>query len=271
MSNQITYSVSGLDSENGHVALGEFVDRIEHLLSALNGIDRLVGESQSPKLYYRIVNASHSSPLTITLEPMVKKDVRNVPRDYVHSCHSRFFRELRAVRRMEAVSPDLEPTLLDDFRDIALGVGHDFKSATISNGEERVELDRTFEANIKKLTMEEDVSFGSFEGKLDAANIHEQTRRFWIYPTLGPQRIKCDFMPGTSQQIKDAMGQFVRVTGLKFFRQSSPHPFRIKVKEFEVVEHEGRVSLGDLEGIAPDATAEMSAVEFVRQIRNEWD
>ena len=175
------------------------------------------------------------------------------------------------MRRMEPISSDIEPELLEHFRDIAFGVGQDFKNAAISNGESRVELDETFESNLSKLTSEEDVSFGSFEGTLDAANIHEETRRFWIYPKLGPQRVRCDFMPGTAEQIRGALGQIVRVIGLKFFHPASPYPFRIKVKEFEVVSHEGRVSIESLRGIAPGATAEMSAVEFVRQIRHEWE
>jgi hypothetical protein len=271
MSDQITYSVDGVDSENGHVRVDEFLERIDHLLTALNGIDRLVGKSGSPKLYYRIVAAAHASPLSITLQPMSKSGASEVSRDYVKTCHSRFFKELRAMRRMEPISPDIEPELLEHFRDIGIGVGRDFKSAVISNGEERVELDKTFESNASKLVAEENFSFGTFEGTLDAVNIHGQARRFWIYPKIGPQKVRCDFMPGTAEQIKEALGQLVRVAGLKFFGAGSPYPTRIKVKEFEIVAHEGRVSLETLRGIAPGATGEMSAVEFVRKVRNEWE
>jgi len=271
VSDQITFTVDGVDSENGHVTLGLFLERIEHLLSALNGIDRIIGESGSPKLDYLIIKATHSSPLAMTFQPVPKKRAQQIPRDYIPRCHSRFFKELRAVQRMEPISPDVEPELREHFRDIALGVGQDFKTAAISNGEERVELDKTFEANAKKLTTEEDCSFGAYEGALDAANIHGQKRRFWIYPTVGPRKVVCDFMPGTGDQIKAALGQFVRVVGWKFFHPSSPYPVRIKVQDFEVLVHQNDVSIESLRGIAPSATADMSAVDFVRQMRNEWD
>ena len=182
MSEQITYSVDGLDSEHGHVAFGDFLDRLEHLLAALNGIDRLVGQTGNPKLYYRIVKASHSSPLTITLQPVLKDNRSGESRNHIRACHSRFFREMNAVRRMEPVSPDIEPELLEHFRDLALGVGQDFKRAAISNTEEAIEIDKAFEINASKLTTEENVSFGSFEGRLDAANIHGEAKRFWLYP-----------------------------------------------------------------------------------------
>jgi hypothetical protein len=271
MSDQITHSVEGLDSEHGHISAAQFLDKLEHLLSALNGIDRVIGQSGTPKLYYRIVNATHSSPLTFTLQPVLRRETRNPPRDYIQSCHDRFFQELHAIRRMAPLSLDIEPELLEHLRDIALGVGQDFKHAVISNGSERVELDKEFEANAGKLTDADKVSFGNIEGTLDAANIHGEARRFWIYPPRGPKKVRCDFMPGTAEQIKNALGLFVKVTGLKFFRQASPYPFRIKVKDFEVVSQQERVPLEALRGIAPNATEGLSAVEFVRRIKDEWE
>jgi len=266
----ITLTVEGVDSEHGHVRADEFLDQLTHLLTALNGIDRVEGKTGSPKLYYRIVDAKHTSPFTLTLEPVIKKG-QKTERDYVHRCHSRFFKELSAIRRMEPISPDIESGLLEHLRDLAIGVGRDFKSATISNGHEMVELDAVFEKNLNRLIAEEDVSYGRIEGTLDAVNIHGETRRFWIYPKVGPQRVRCDFLPGTSDQLRSALGHFVRVVGLKFFRPPGPFPFRIKVKEFNVISDEKIVSIGELRGIAPAATGEMGAVEFVRKIRNEWD
>jgi hypothetical protein len=267
----ITLSVEGLDAEGGHVKVDEFLEKLTNLLTALNGIDRLVGETGSPSLYYRIVDASHSSPFKITLEPVVRKNIKKVKKDIVQRCHSRFFGEISAIKRREPVSPDIDNRLLEHLRDLTIGIGQDFKTVTISNGHERVELDREFETNLKTLLDEEDVSYGGIEGMLEAVNIHGAARRVWIYPKIGEERVRCDFLPGTSDQIKEALGHHVRVTGLKFFRATSPFPFRINVKELEVVSDEKIVSLNQLSGIAPDATGEMSSVEFVRRIRNEWD
>jgi hypothetical protein len=267
----ITFSVEGLDAENGHVKADEFLEKLTSLLTALNGIDRLVGETGSPSLYYRIIDASHTSPFKITLEPVIRKNIKTVKRDIVKTCHSRFFGEISAIREMKPVSADIDNRLLENLRDLTIGIGEDFKTVTISNGHERVELDRTFETNVKKLLDEEDVSYGGIEGMLEAVNIHGAARRVWIYPKIGEERVRCDFLPGTSDQIREALGHYVRVTGLKFFRSTSPFPFRINVKDLEIISDEKIVSLNQLSGIAPDATGEMSSVEFVRRIRNEWD
>jgi hypothetical protein len=267
----IALTVEGLESENGHVRADEFIDKLTHFLTALNGIDRLVGQSGSPSLYYRIVGAVHNgTPLKFTLEPVLRKNTKKADKDHLQNFHKRFFREVDAIKRMEPVSPDVEDRLLEHLLDITSGIGESFKSATISNGKEQVELDRNFEKNLRKLIEEEDVSYGSIEGKLDAVNLHERTRRFWIYPKIGPDRVRCDFLPGTFDQIKEALGHRVRVIGQKFFRPPSPYPFRINVKDFEKLSDEKIVSIKDLGGIAPDATGEMSSVEFVRKIRNEW-
>lgn len=124
---------------------------------------------------------------------------------------------------------------------------------------------------MRKLLADEDVSYGHAEGSLDTVNIHGYARRFWIYPRIGPQKIRCDFLPGTAEKIREALGRYIRVEGLKCFRPQSSYPYRVAVRDFEVLEEAEPVYLKDLRGIAPGATGELSSVEFVRAIRNEWD
>lgn len=269
MSDQITYYLDGLESEGGHVRADEFVDRVGYLLEALNGIDRIIGDSPTPKLYYRVVQLSHSSPVKLTIEPVVKRGTR-VPSDYITRCRTRFFRDLTAIRTMSKETEEIDLDVLEDIERLVFGVGQEFKAAGIKNGEDAVELDRQFENNVKKLTGEEDTSYGSLEGKLDTANIHGNISRFWIYPTVGAQKVRCDFLPGNKLLIRQALGEYVRVEGLKFFRASSPFPFRIKVRDFEVVSTKEAVPIERLRGIAPDATGGMSSIEFIRKIRDEW-
>jgi hypothetical protein len=259
-----------MESEGGHIKADAFTEKLEHLLVALNEIDRAVAESGTPKLYYRIVQASHTNALRLTLEAVVRKGAKVAP-DHAHKCRSIFFRELHAIITMEPASQNIDLEFLDHIRDVVLGIGEDFKNAEISNGEDRIQLDKRFEDHVKELTGEECFSRGGLEGTLDAANIHGTMRRFWIYPKVGPTKVRCDFLPGTQAEIKDALGRFVRVVGLKFFRANSPHPFRIKVTNFNILSSDEAVSINELRGIAPDATGELNAVEFVRKIRDEWD
>lgn len=270
--NAITLCVEGLDSEGGHVRLDDLLEQLEHLLTTLNGIDRLVSETGAPTLYYRVTKASHSSPLRITLEPVVKPTVKlKAPAyDYIKSRHKRFFGELSAIKSRQPVSPDIDESMLEHLREFTAGLGSTFKAATISNGAEKVEVDREFDSGLRRLLNEEDVSYGTSEGTLDALNIHGATRRFWIYPQLGPKKIRCDFLPGEKARLREAIGHYIRVEGVKYFRPNNPYPVRISVREFEILAEEDVVPLSKLMGVAPGVTGGMGSVEFVRAIRDEW-
>jgi hypothetical protein len=268
----IKLEVEGVASEEGHVRFDELLQKLEDLLIALNGVDRIVGNTFQPTLYYRVVDVSHGSEVAITLEPVVREQMSaRRAAAHIDTRHTRFFKELTAIKMNEPVSPEVDEHLLERLRDLAEGIGRSFQRAVISNSESRVELDQTFESNVRKLLAEEDSSYGGVEGTLDAVNIHGALRRFWIYPRLGADRIRCDFLPGTEEQIRDALGHYIRVEGVKYFRAGNPYPYRISVRNFERLDTEEFTSLVDLRGIAPGATGELSAVEFVRAIRDEWD
>ena len=269
--NLITIKVEGFDSEHGHVRADEFVDELSQLLTVLNGIDRLVGNTNQPTLYYRIVAVKHSSPLSVTLEPVVKRKVQKQRKDFIGIRHHRFFSELKAIRKSAPISSELDEQLLENLLDLAGRENRAFKSVTILNGRSKIKLDEKFEQNLKKMLGEYDASYGGVEGKLDTANIHGYARRFWIYPIVGAAKIRCDFLPGTADQIKAALGNYVRVEGVKHFRPQNPYPFRIAVKELTVVSDEKPVSLKDLGGIGKGALGQLSSIEFVRKMRDEWD
>jgi hypothetical protein len=271
MSNLITLQIEGIPSEGGHILVSDFIERLESLLLTLNDIDLMVGQTSQPTLKYRIVNATHGSPLTLTLEPIIRKRIGNPEARHIEKRHARFFHEISAIRRNEPLSPDVDDSMLDHLRRLVEGVGQDFDKARIFNGESSVELDSTFENNVRRLLDEEDASYGFEEGMLEAVNIHGRNRTCWIYPRIGPQKIRCDFMAGTSEMIRENLGKYVRVEGVKYFRPNSPFAFRVAVREFDALEiGEEPSQIKDLGGIAPHATGEIDTVEFIRKLRDEW-
>jgi hypothetical protein len=66
----------------------------------------------------------NGSPISLTIEPVIKARVTNPPRDYIAVRHHRFFKELDAIHRNEAVSEDIDDALLEDFRNLAAGGLH---------------------------------------------------------------------------------------------------------------------------------------------------
>lgn len=269
MSNLITLQVDGSPSQHGHPLVAEFLEQLDHLLGSLNGVDCLVGKTKSPALHYRIVAASHNSPLTFTLEPVARPRA-SASATHIRQTHSRFFTEISAISRNEPVSPDVDDGLLADFQGLVAGLGVDFSAAKIFNGKVSVNLDAAFKENVGRMLDEGYNSFGFEEGMLDQANIHGDRRTCWIYPRIGPKKIRCDFAPGTREEIRKSLGQYVRVEGVKYFRNNSPHPYKLKVKQLYSVEHNPDAGLSSLKGMAPHATGKVSSTEFIRSLRNEW-
>lgn len=272
MSNLITLQIEGTPSEGGHILVSDFIERLENLLSTLNGIDRIVGNTSHATLNYRIVDAKHTSPLTFTLEPVIKARVKKPEPHHIENRHKRFFSEMAAIRDRKPISPEIDDSLLIHFQRLVEGVGKDFTKARIFNGKVSVDLDSEFETSVRKLLDEEDASYGCEEGMLEAVNIHGRNRTCWIYPRIGPQRIRCDFMAGTRDQIRENLGKYVRVEGIKYFRPNSPFAFRVSVRDFDALPGDVEpFHIKDIYGIAPDATKTTGTMDFITDLRDEWD
>src|SRR5207248_11168217 len=135
----IKLQVEGVASEQGHVRFDDFLQKLEDLLVALNDVDRIVGNTFQPTLYYRVVDVSHTSPVAITLEPVVRETMAPAAAErHIEVRHKRFFKELSAIKLNEPVSPEVDERLLERLRDLVEGVGRSFQRAEISNSETRV-------------------------------------------------------------------------------------------------------------------------------------
>lgn len=270
MSNLITIRMEGSKDQQGHVLAADFMQKLENLLSALNGIDRIESKTDKLTLNYRIVAATHSSPLSVSLEPFYRTRARIEGSDHIERRNKRFFGELNAIRAGIPLSPEVDETLLECFSGLADGLGEGFTRTTILNGMVSVEIDQNFETNVRKLLNEEDASYGGEEGMLEAINLHGSPR-CWIYPKIGAAKMRCDFQPGMKDLVVKYIGRFIRVEGVKFFRPHSPYAFRIAAKELIPLEEESAISLHSIRGIAPDATGSITATDFVRKLRDEWE
>ncbi len=270
----ITLEIEGTASEDGHVRLSHLLNKLSALATALNGIDRMVSSTGQPTLDYRVVDLGHSSPAYVTLEPIVKENVLKKAKQpaeaYIDTRFNRIFDELDLIRKRQ-VSPEMDQTTLLSIETIVEGLGRQMKAATIKNHSRVVRLDSEFQRSVSILT-QEDASYGGYEGTLDAVNIHGGAKTFWIFPKIGPNKVRCNFLPGTQGEVKEALGHHIRVVGIKYFRSGSPYPHRISAQSFEVLDEDlEEYHLTDMRGIGSGLPGGMTSVEFVRAIRDEWD
>src|SRR4051812_10461085 len=66
--NQIRIIVEGDSKDKGHVRLNDFLQQLEAVKSALKQTERILAPNEKGAAYYRIVDVSHNSPLTVVLE-----------------------------------------------------------------------------------------------------------------------------------------------------------------------------------------------------------
>lgn len=229
----ITFKIEGTSDEEGHVSLTDFLTQLDLLQQTLKRFDALADETGRPRVYYRIVDASHSSPLTMVLEPVGKRLNGAFPSsERIRRGHDRYFLELYRIQKGEAPSNDVDDRTLEILQQLATPKSEKIAAQKIFNSGRDVKLDVAFGRHLAKLLKVATYSEGTLTGKLDALNIHDDSRTFWIYPVVGPNRIKCKFLPGEDGKAQALIGKYITVQGTKFFRANSLYPHFMNCRDF---------------------------------------
>lgn len=264
----ITFQIQGTAQEEGHVTLRAFLDQMELLLKTMRRFDALVDDVGQPRVYYRIINASHQSPLTMELEPVgIKVRGKPVPRSRIKKAHDKYFGELFKIQSGQAASPDVDDRTLEVLQKLAKPKSPFIASQVIHNSGKDVVLDHVFEQNLAKMLGSSATSIGSIKGGLEALNFHDDARKFWIYPPVGPSRVECQFLPGEQNKVKQLLGKFVFVHGIKKFRPNSALPHKIEVREFHEIKQADHSATLERVRSLPKATQQPSSDN---DLAHEW-
>jgi len=113
------------------------------------------------------------------------------------------------------------------------------------------------------------LTYGSISGTIEAINLHDRNRRFWIYPTIGPSRVIGKFRSRDRKLFASAIDKYVTVYGRLRYKTWDMHPYAIFADEIHVHDTKS-VTLYDLKGMSPGATGDLSTQEYIDQIRDEW-
>lgn len=264
---RLTIQVLGSPQDDGHVRLTELIRQLELVNSALANTERIVTGREQRSIYFRVVDASHKSPVTIVLEPSRPKAGGSTASKRIVSS---FLTNLRQIKRGR-VDESVDLQALESYRNLTTLLEKNVRSLSISNGRSKkpVEIDHRFRRRLDKIIGPDDVSLGSIDGRLEWLNIHNQNQ-FHIYPTIGPRKVACYFPHELRQKVIGAIDRYVTVFGKLRYKQRDPFAYAVDVIDVTALpEYEDLPTLGSLRGIAPDATGEMSAADFIRTLRDE--
>ncbi len=273
---KIALTLEGPDENNGHLELSVFAEKIRHFLDLLN---RSVKEISRQRVVFRVVHLSHSSPVTIECEPVVRdaEVARARGGEIATVAINVIGKNMMCVE--EEKTHNLSHPVLSAMERLAK-----FQPTKIVRAEVRIlgsdaedkhiyKLDNRFKEQLSNARRMEERVVSTIDGKLERINIHNNTNTFRIYPSLPAfSSVNCEFPPNLRERVQNSLGFFVSVSGECLYRPEAPFPYKMNVQAMEVLPPpEELPTLSDLYGIAPGATGSKSSEQFVRELRDRWD
>src|SRR5215216_3996943 len=266
MARRISITIEGSPQDNGRVRLFDFIKQLEAIKTSLKQTERLVSDSDDPGLYYKIVELTYSSPATVVIEPVESTDdIKGLGDRTVRQ----FVTNLRQVARGRRPTRADLPALQSYQGLTAMLRQHVGAVAIKHSGNQTITIDKKFATRIARIIGPDETAKGSLYGMLEWLNLHRNINRFHIYPTIGPTKVDCDFQPELKPKVIKAIDQYVRVTGDLRYKHLEKFPYAMDVANIEIMPPENELpTLFDLKGIAPQATGDMSAADFIRSLRD---
>jgi hypothetical protein len=267
MPKRITIQLVGSASDKEDVRINDLLDQLSAIRRALRETDMMLSGKAEPTLDYKVVDLRHSSPATISLEPI---PIAEVPPKYAESVSAEFSAELRLIKREGKLLAEPELQRLTAYEHIGTAKNNLIQKVRITVDRKVVTIDEAFKRNIEKIMGPDELSDGSVAGMLEAVNFHN-TNRFTLYPTLGPRKVNGTFENMELRgRVKQAIGSFVTVFGRLKFKAWSQFPHGIIAEDIDIHEPDSELpTLTELRGAFSGMTGGASSVAFLDRIRDE--
>lgn len=253
---QLTFRIVG--EGDGFVEFEDFVvfcDAIQKCLRVAE--ETAVGRAGGVR--YRVVDLKCSSAV-IKLESRAKRDA-----DAGRKTIASFRNTVDALNRGH-VDPRMRTDALETFRSLADPLRKHASRVIIG----RTVLSQQYVATISRVLDEVTSYDGSVSGLLERINVHNNKNEFVIYPPVANRQVPCLFHDELLPDVRRAIKRNVTVFGTVFYRPGSPLPSRVHARAIEIHPSDEELpDLHDLRDLGPWDTGGLSAVEFVRALRDE--
>jgi hypothetical protein len=264
---RIVITLHGSPNDSGHLRLSEFIKELESIRAALKQTERLVTGAEESSVYYKVVDLSHNSPATITLEPSPLRPL--IDPNTISGTVDTFFSNLRQIVEQNQTPKGTDLMALEAYRDIGAMLEKHISQITISGIDAEVQINTSYNSKIVDIIGPDETIQGSISGRLEWINIHN-VGRFHIYPIVGPKKIVCNFPETLKSKVKSAIDQEVEVHGELRYKRMEKYPYAVTVSDLFVLPDEAELpKLAELRGVAPDATDGQPPQDFVEFMRNE--
>lgn len=261
----ITIKLEGSEIDDRHVRLNELIQQLQFVRSALKQTERLVTGKDENLIYYKVIDLSHNSPVTVVLEATPIKE--EVKKEVATRTVNNFFRNLNWIQKKSKVPSKVDLPALEAYRDLGALLDKNVTNIQIINSHRIFNINESFTEKVVDIIGPDEIIEGSMSGMLEWLNLHN-TNTFHIYPEVGPKKLNCHFHKTLKSTVISAIDKHVRVYGELRYKKRDKYPYAINVSEIEILPDDSELpTLASLRGIAVNQTG-MDANELVRWLRD---
>lgn len=252
----------------GELRLDDFLEQMQAIKSALRETERFISGNE-PSLYFRIQAMHKNSPSHTTLEAVSEDIEKQANTAYASHVLRTMTTNLRVISKRRRRPRRVDVPVLESYRKMAAPAEKYDVDVKIQSGSHSVLIDRKFREIVDSIVGEDEYSYGSVSGMIEGINIHERSRRFWLYPTVGASRVIGTFRTRDRGKFAQTVDKYVTVYGRLSYKSWDKFPYAIHADDViihDLPEH----GIQDLKGMAPDATGSLNSREFIDELRDEW-
>lgn len=242
--------------------ISEFARRLQLLKEALAEFDREI--SPGSKVIYKLIDVQHHSPYECLVEEEVvyqdngrpvgaslKRVAFGVSYIKEHQLNPPGF-TLQQLRRLEALTEGVGDSDSDRLNSVGFKLEH----------ESKLVLDQEFKRFMTAAIGPDVAIWGGIRGRLEFMNVHSIRKTCYIYPRVGPERVKCTFPARLRSAFVDAFDNYVSVFGKLKYKSMEDFPHEIAATEAPYVLGGSDVeTMLSLKGAAPTGQADSSSIE----------
>src|SRR5437763_10767253 len=140
----------GVLEDDEYLRLSEFIQQLQAVKSALKQTERTITGKDEPELYYKVVQVTHSSPLSVTIEPTPLKPEEG--REIAKTTVKKFFTTLSMINKKKDAPEDFDLPALEAYRDLGTMLDKHVTGITLaSTKRNKVAIDKKFENKVSEI------------------------------------------------------------------------------------------------------------------------
>jgi hypothetical protein len=262
--NAISFRLEGASRDEGLVRFADFAVFIEGTLLTLKAIERGATSKKQARVEYRVTQLEVGSAV-LAIEPVTNAENHHLGAIVT----TRFAQALSAVRDGVADAAGLEPAVRDAMKKMLAPLNRGVRSITANFGGTQISIAGRADDALAITKPEYQTSaVGSFSGSIDALNVHGD-HFFYLYPVVGPTRVKCVFDSSLLGKVRDAVKCMTTVKGLVEYDDGNPFPQRIFVEEIQTHPAVAELpTMRSLWGKYPSLTGDVDPIAYLEEIRD---